>query len=198
MDASGERGPRSKAAKSTSPRRTFRRRDARAGSPFLLVPMDVAPGLWHGTPRGAGREKIERVRRQRLPAPDKEREMRATASTRASVRSGEARGRCRQYAAHHVVLEVEPGDRGPGGSRGRGTADRERERRLDRVLGEEPPGHVDLTARRVHGAGRQAPARKVPQGQPGPPPPRASGKLRPRPPGGGPPRSRKRNPFRKP
>src|SRR3954453_23908422 len=91
--------------------------------------------------------------------------MRATASTRAStrasVRRGEAPGRRGHYAAHHVVLEVEPGDRGPGGSRGRGTADRERERRLDRVLGEEPPGQVDLTARRVHGAGRQAPARKV-------------------------------------
>src|SRR3954454_5007284 len=73
MDASVEERPRSKASKSTSPRRTFRRRDARAGSPFLLVPMDVAPGLWHGTPRGAGSEKIERVRLQRLPAPDKER-----------------------------------------------------------------------------------------------------------------------------
>src|SRR3954462_4606247 len=87
--------------------------------------------------------------------------MRATASTRASVRRGEARGRRRQYAAHDVVLEVEPGDRGPGGSRGRGTADRKRERRLDRVLGDEPPGQVDLTARRVHGAGRQAAPRKV-------------------------------------
>src|SRR3954462_15529660 len=81
--------------------------------------------------------------------------MRATASTRASVRRGEARGRPRQYTAHHVVLEVEPGDRGPGGSRGRGTADRERERRLDAVLGGERTAKGGVCWRASWGRGRR-------------------------------------------
>src|SRR3954467_13263162 len=124
--------------------------------------------------------------------------MRATASTRASVRRGKARGRRRQYAAHHVVLEVEPGDRGPGGSRGRGTADRERERRLDRVLGEEPPRQGDLTARRVPGAGRQAPARKVREVVLDRRRPRPSGTVALRRPDGDPRRAGEVDAFRKP
>src|SRR3954466_14965972 len=124
--------------------------------------------------------------------------MRATASTRASVRRGEARGRRRQYAAHHVVLEVEPGDRGPGGSRGGGTANRARQRRLDGVLGEEPPGQVDLTARRVHGAGRQAPARKVTEIDLDHHRPRPAGNVAPRRGGGEPRRAGKISPFGKP